>query len=142
MAISLKNLPWDIYEMFIDFYPLNEGIPSKLYKSLRLVNRDFYRFISKRRSSLIFNDPNITARVFYDLILKSTGNKTGSLDCKSATRVKQFAIMKNIGMVNATNFNKLIVPFRGLLQLDLQGFNKGLGEQGLNKILIGCARTL
>lgn len=117
--MSLKNVPWDIYELIIDFFPLNEGTPSKFYKSLRLVNRDFYRFISKRRSGLIFNDPNITTKVFFDLILKSTGNKTGVLACSSASRVKQFAILKNINMVNATNFNKFMVPIRGLLQLDL-----------------------
>ena len=83
---------------------LNDG-GTKIYKNLRLINRDFYRFVCKRRSSLIFNDQKVTLRVFFDLVMKSTGNKNGAL-CNRVTRVKQFAILKNIERLNATVFNK------------------------------------
>ena len=111
------ELPWDIYEIIISLSPLNEG-DTMLYKNLRLINRDFYRFVCKRRTSLIFNDQKVTLKVFFDLVMKSTGNKSGAL-CSRVTNVKQFAIMKNIERLNATVLNKQMVPIKGLLQLDL-----------------------
>ena len=135
---SKPSLPWDLYHIIIDFYPLNSG----LYKTLRLVSRDFYRFICKRRTSLILNESSISQRVFFDLVEKSTGAKRSPLVFWTQCKVKQFAILKNIDTINATAFNKFIVPIKGLLQLDVQNFTRGIGEQGLNRLLMGCRSTL
>lgn len=49
--------------------------------------------------------------------------------------------MVKLGNIKVRDFNKLITPIPGLLQLELQGFSS-LGEEGLSRLLRGCRNTL
>jgi len=59
LVIAPPGLSWDCLGIIIGFLPLNEPHPKtgqKLYKSLRMADRSFYRLICQRRKSLILQD--------------------------------------------------------------------------------------
>ena len=41
------------------------------YKEIRLINRNVYRLVTRKRLSLSFNVKDITERVFFNLVEKS-----------------------------------------------------------------------
>ena len=45
-------------------------IQQKLYRKIRLVNRDVYALVCQQRKQLIFRDKNLTERGFFDLMEK------------------------------------------------------------------------
>jgi len=47
---------------------------AKVYQTYRLLARDFYRMINRRRKGLLFKNPDITERAFFDLIEKASGD--------------------------------------------------------------------
>ena len=62
---------------------------------------------------------------------------------KHATKsIQQFGILSSLPAVKVSQFNKFILPIKGLLQLELSKFSQGLGETGLNRLLMGCRSTL
>ena len=150
--ITFQDLPWDVIEVVLDFIPLNDVTNDvgnqKVYHVIRLLNRDIYRMINARRKSLIFKDKQISERTFFGLIAKTTGRNSlyedvrlvgrTSLTC-NRRQIKQFGIMANLTNIKQGVFNKMMTPIKGLQQLELQNFtNNCLGEQGLNRLLIGC----
>ena len=81
VRISFKDLPWDCMSVLIDYLPLNDlvaDLNQRLYKSVRLINRDFYRLICQKRKSLLFCDQNVTERVFISLLEKCSTGSIGS----------------------------------------------------------------
>ena len=67
--------------VIIDYLPLNQqidGLNNKLYKCIRLINRDFYRLVCQKRKSILFLDKNITERVFVSLLEKCSTGSIGS----------------------------------------------------------------
>ncbi len=61
---------------------------------MRLVCRDFYRFINKKRQRIIFKDKDITEKVFFDLIAKASGNYNTSTCLKNKTPL----VCKNVSL--------------------------------------------
>lgn len=61
---------------------------------MRLVCRDIYRFINKRRQRIIFKDKDITEKVFFDLIAKASGYYNTSTCLKN----KPPLICKNVSL--------------------------------------------
>lgn len=53
--------------------PLAGSTGVKLYQTSRLLSRDFYRMINRRRKALVFKDADITERAFFDLMSKASG---------------------------------------------------------------------
>ena len=61
---------------------------------MRLVCRDFYRFINKKRQRIIFKDKDITEKVFFDLIAKASGHYNTSTFLKNKTPL----VCKNVSL--------------------------------------------
>lgn len=155
---GFKDVPWDCLDIVVDFLPLNLVFGgSHYYKEARLLNRNLYRLINKRRLSLTFRSREITERVFFDLIEKSSrhyngpgsSNRVGIASLADRPplvgtfcKIKVLSIKCNIQSLKMTVFNKLVTPLPGLEFIDFQGAHACLGEQGLNRILMGCRSTL
>lgn len=50
--------------------------------------------------------------------------------------------MCNLPNIKIASFNKLVPRFPGLTQLDFSNFTNALGEEGLNRILQSCRKTI
>ena len=131
--LAFTDLPWDCLEVVLDFLPLNEAYYNspeqtqvgfsaavqKTYQVVRLISRDIYRLINKRRKALIFKDRAIASTAFLDLVRKASGRPPTTVGRRTPlvsnlNSLKQFAIMCRLTNLTMTDFNKWIIPIPGL----------------------------
>ena len=102
--------------------------PKDIYKTFR-VNKELSWLINKRKKGLIFRDPKITSKIFFNLILKSKS-------------IERFGIRAlHLYNVTTTEFDKCNIVLSKLKELDLLSY-KSLNEPSLMRLVNGCKTTL
>ena len=54
-GLGIGDIPWDCLGIVVDFLPLNQIVKgSRYYKEARMLNRNVYRIVTRKRISLSF----------------------------------------------------------------------------------------
>ena len=93
------------------------------------VNKAFARLIERRRTGLLFKRPEITQRLFFNILQKS------------APQIDTLIIAAHLKFIKRREFEKMMIRPRCLIILDLAKFDN-INETTLGRLIDPSSRTL